>query len=105
MTVRVMVHAKVRARDREAFERAYLKVTEGVRGTPGHLRDELIRDASDPSTYVLLAEWETERAFLDWVGDPRHQEVAAPMLPYWRDGIFERRVYDVRVRPEFYRIG
>lgn len=102
MTVRVMVHTRIREEDAEAFEKAYYQVAGAVHGTPGHIRDELIRDTSAGDTYVLLAEWESEEAFHRWVDDPAHMEASAPMYPYWKDGIFERRIYEIRVSPEFY---
>jgi heme-degrading monooxygenase HmoA len=98
MTVRVMVHTIIDPANCEAFEEAFLKVSEAVHGTPGHIGDELIRDTSEEATYVLLAEWETEQAFLDWVGDPRHLEASAPMYPFWQDGITDRRIYEVRAK-------
>lgn len=99
MTVRVMVHTRIREGDAEGFEAAYDQVARAVHGTPGHIRDELIRDVSD-GTYVLLAEWASEEAFLEWVEDPAHMEASAPMFPYWKDGILDRRVYEVRVVPD-----
>jgi heme-degrading monooxygenase HmoA len=97
MTVRIMVRTTPKKEDREAFEAAYLKVAETVRAIPGHLRDELLRDAEDNSTYILLAEWESEEVFRTWENDPRHREMAAPLNPYWGDEV-ERRIFHVRAR-------
>lgn len=96
MTVRIMVHATIRAEDRDAFEQAYRQVTEVVRGTPGHLADELLRDAGEPGKYTLLAEWESEEAFRAWEDQPAHREMAKPMYPYWAGGGIVRKIYDVR---------
>ncbi|MFE6165485.1 antibiotic biosynthesis monooxygenase family protein [Streptomyces sp. NPDC056486] len=98
MTVRVMVSARIEDKDQEAFEEAYRSVTSVVRGTPGHLRDELLRDAEEPGRYILLAEWESEEAFRTWEDAPSHREMAAPMFPYWSGGGIERRIYDLRTR-------
>ncbi|MDD9376590.1 antibiotic biosynthesis monooxygenase [Streptomyces sp. ZAF1911] len=98
MTVRVMVSARVEEKDQEAFEEAYRQVTAVVRGTPGHLRDELLRDAEQPGRYILLAEWESEEAFRTWEDAPSHREMAAPMFPYWSGGDIERRIFDLRAR-------
>ncbi|MEU8803921.1 antibiotic biosynthesis monooxygenase family protein [Spirillospora sp. NPDC048819] len=95
MTVRVLVRATPRAEDREKFEEAYRTVTATVRGTPGHLDDELLRDGD---SYILLAEWESEEKFRAWEDAPEHLQMAAPMLPYWGDGGVERRIYEVRAR-------
>ncbi|SEQ08283.1 Heme-degrading monooxygenase HmoA [Streptomyces sp. yr375] len=98
MTVRIMVSARVEDTDQEAFEEAYRQVTAVVRGTPGHLRDELLRDAEQPGRYILLAEWESEEAFRAWEDAPSHREMAAPMFPYWSGGEIERRIFDLRAR-------
>ncbi|MFD9432718.1 antibiotic biosynthesis monooxygenase family protein [Streptomyces sp. NPDC060002] len=98
MTVRIMVSARVEEKDQEAFEEAYRQVTAVVRGTPGHLRDELLRDAEQAGRYILLAEWESEEAFRTWEDAPSHREMAAPMFPYWSGGEIERRIFDLRAR-------
>jgi heme-degrading monooxygenase HmoA len=95
MTVRVLVTATPREEDREKFEAAYREVTATVRGTPGHLNDELLRDGA---TYVLLAEWESEEKFRAWEDHPDHLKMAEPMLPYWGENGVERRIYEVRAR-------
>lgn len=93
-----MVSARVEEKDREAFEEAYLSVAAAVRGTPGHIRDEMLRDAEEAGRYILLAEWESEEAFRAWEDAPSHREMAAPMFPYWSGGGIERRIYDLRAR-------
>jgi heme-degrading monooxygenase HmoA len=97
MPARVMVFASVAAGDRAAFEAAYARVTAAVRGTAGHVRDELLRDASEPGRYVLLSEWESEDAFRAWEDAPVHREVTTPMRPYWA-GRVERVIYEVAHR-------
>jgi heme-degrading monooxygenase HmoA len=98
MSYRIMVRSRPREQDREAFEKAFLQVSETVRGTPGHVRDELLRDTEDDSLYLLYAEWESEDAFRSWENDPSHLEMAAPMLPYVMDVTEERRIFQVRAR-------
>ncbi|MFU8850844.1 antibiotic biosynthesis monooxygenase family protein [Micromonospora sp. SL1-18] len=98
MPVRVMVSARIDDKDREAFEEAYRLVAAVVAGTPGHIRDELLRDAEQPGRYILLAEWESEEAFRTWENAPTHREMAAPMFPYWSGGGIERHIYDLRAR-------
>ena len=100
MPARVMVFAKINRGDEEAFEKAYAQVTASVRGTPGHIADELLRrneppDAEDgPRTYILLSEWESKDAFLAWENAPVHTEKRNPMTPYW-SGKVERIIFDV----------
>jgi heme-degrading monooxygenase HmoA len=100
MAARVMVFAKINRGDEEAFEAAYAQVTSTVKGTPGHIGDELLRrseppDAeNEPRTYILLSEWESQEAFLAWENAPVHTEKRSPMHPYWA-GKVERIIWDV----------
>jgi len=97
MTARVMVFAKIRPGEEAKFESAYSEVTGKVKGTPGHLRDELLHDVDKPGSYILLSEWESKEAFLAWEHAPIHMQTTTPMRPYWA-GRVERRIYDVAVR-------
>lgn len=96
MPARVMVYARIGPDDRHAFERAFATVSRHVAGTPGHLRDELLRSEDDPGAYVLLSEWESREAFLAWEDAPVHRELTTPMRPFWQ-GRVERRIYDIAV--------
>ena len=82
MPARVMVFAKINRGDEEAFEKAYAEVTAKVKGTKGHLADE------------LLSEWESREAFLAWEEEPIHMQTTTPMRPYWA-GKVERIIFDV----------
>jgi 2-polyprenyl-6-methoxyphenol hydroxylase-like FAD-dependent oxidoreductase/heme-degrading monooxygenase HmoA len=95
--IRVVLTVTVADGKEESYERAYLKVAERVRGTPGHVREELLHE---PGTgrYHLFAEWEDEDSFNAWVDNPAHMEQTAPMLPYLLED-FEREIYQIRVRP------
>lgn len=96
MTTIVIITARIAPGLRAGFEDAYRTVAEAVKGTPGHVRDVLLRDEQDPGQYMLLAEWTSRDLFHRWADDPAHMRQAAPMYPYWADS-FERRVYEVRV--------
>jgi len=113
MPTRVMVFAKIKRGNEEAFEAAFAEVTRKVKGTPGHITDELLRhstgtdvmpgaapvpEADDGSTqYILLSLWESREAFLAWERDEIHMQTTTPMRPYWA-GRVERKIYDVAVR-------
>jgi heme-degrading monooxygenase HmoA len=99
MAVRIMVFAKIAESDAEAFEKAYLAVTERMRGTAGLIGDELLRDADAPGSYVLLSEWESLEVFRAWEDGADHRDLSAPMRPYW-SGAFERRGYELAGRLE-----
>ncbi len=100
MAARVMVFAKIRRGDEEAFEAAYAQVTSTVKGTEGHIADELLRrneppdDPDSPISYILLSEWESKEAFLNWEEGPEHVNKRSPMHPYWA-GKVERIIFDV----------
>ena len=96
MPARVMVFARVDPGDHRAFEDAFTTVSSRVRGTPGHVRDELLRSEDDPGAYVLLSEWESREAFLAWEDAPVHREATTPMRPFWR-GRVERLIYETAV--------
>lgn len=112
MRTRVMVLAKIKNEDREAFEAAFAEVTEKVKGTPGHIRDELLRHSTgsdimpgaDPepqpddgtTQYILLSEWESRESFLGWERDEIHMQTTTPMRPYWA-GKVQRKIWDVAV--------
>jgi heme-degrading monooxygenase HmoA len=97
MPIRVMVFAKIKNGEEAAFEAAFQEVTKKVKGTPGHIRDELLRDTREPSSYILLSEWESRQAFLDWEDAPIHMQTTTPMRPYWA-GHVERKIYDIAFR-------
>jgi heme-degrading monooxygenase HmoA len=113
MPARVMVLAKIKRGSEEAFEAAFAEVTRKVKGTPGHITDELLRHSTgadimpgaapapeidDGSTqYILLSLWESREAFLAWERDPIHMQTTTPMRPHWV-GRVERKIYDVAVR-------
>lgn len=97
MPVRVMVFATIKPGTQEAFEAAFAKVTQQVKGTKGHMRDELIKDTTNPDAYILLSEWESQEAFLAWEDAPIHKETTTPMRPYWAGGV-ERKIYTMAYR-------
>jgi len=94
---RVLVFATIRPGTGPEFEAAFEQVSARVRGTPGCIRDELLRDETDPDAYVLLSEWDSREAFLAWENAPIHREMTTPMRPYWA-GSVRRALFDVAVR-------
>ncbi|HLQ61278.1 MAG TPA: antibiotic biosynthesis monooxygenase family protein [Candidatus Acidoferrales bacterium] len=93
--VRVLVFATVKPENGEAFEAAFAEVSARVRGTPGHVTDELLRDPGRPGNYILLSQWMSKDAFLAWEMDPIHRATTTPMRPYWVT--VERRIFEVAV--------
>ena len=99
MAIRVMVFAKIKPGEEAAFEAAYAEVTRKVKGTAGHVKDELLRSDSEPGSYILLSEWQSKEAFLAWEDAPIHMNTTTPMRPHWA-GRVERKIYDVAFRLE-----
>ncbi|MGY1707239.1 FAD-dependent monooxygenase [Geodermatophilus sp. SYSU D00697] len=96
--VRVDITTTVGPGEEEAFERGYAKVTERLRGTPGLVREELLREPGS-RTYHIFAEWESEQDFTNWVDDPSHADQTGPLIR-WLSVDFDRRLYEIRFRPE-----
>ncbi|MFL6110337.1 MAG: antibiotic biosynthesis monooxygenase family protein [Catenulispora sp.] len=92
--IRVMVHAKVAESDFGAFESEYKKVTDKVKGTPGHVRDELLRATDSSGGVILLSEWESRERFLAWEDAPIHRQTTGGLRPYW-SGEISRVIYEV----------
>ena len=92
-----MVFASVQEGREAEFEAAYAHVTAEVKGTAGHIRDELLRDSDHGGRYVLLSEWESVDAFRAWEDAPIHRQITTPMRPYWT-GRVERVIFDVAFR-------
>jgi len=99
MAIRVMVFAKIKEGEQEQFEAAYAEVTRKVKGTPGHRRDELLRNTREPGSYVLLSEWDSKERFLEWEDDPIHKQTTTPMRPHWA-GAVDRVIYEIAHRLE-----
>jgi heme-degrading monooxygenase HmoA len=103
MAARMMVFAQIKPGEEEAFEAAFEEVTRKVKGTAGHVKDELLRDVTEPgkegepSKYILLSEWESVEAFLAWEDAPIHRQTTTPMRPHWA-GAIDRRMYEVAFR-------
>ncbi|WP_322758976.1 antibiotic biosynthesis monooxygenase family protein [Frankia sp. Cr2] len=97
MTARILVFASVAPHLAHEFEQAYVQVTAQMKGTPGLLGDELLRDPDGSGRYLLLSEWESEAQFRAWEDAPGHHELTSPMTPYW-SGSFERRIYNLAAR-------
>ena len=95
--VRIDLSTAVGPGEEEAFERAYEIVTRRLAGTPGLIREELLREP-DTNRYHIFAEWATEQDFINWVDDPSHAEQSGP-LARWLSVDFARRLFEIRFRP------
>jgi 2-polyprenyl-6-methoxyphenol hydroxylase-like FAD-dependent oxidoreductase/heme-degrading monooxygenase HmoA len=96
--VRVDISTTVQPGEEAEFERAYLKVAERLRGTPGYVCDELLHE-DGTSTYHIFAEWDTEEDFRVWVDDPSHADQTAPLIR-WLSASFQRQIFEIVARPQ-----
>lgn len=99
MSVRVLVLTEIEPGNEQAFEQAFSNVAAGMKGTAGHIRDELLRDTRNASSYVLVGEWTSIDEFMAWFNDPKHPEMTSEMHQYWA-GRAQHGLYDVAVRVE-----
>jgi heme-degrading monooxygenase HmoA len=96
--VRIVVTATVDTSNQAAFEAAFAEVSSKVRGTSGHIADELLHDPERPENYILLGLWVSREAFVAWEDDPVHRATTTPMRPFWTN--VDRRIYEVAVRAD-----
>ncbi|CCH85609.1 Monooxygenase FAD-binding protein [Modestobacter italicus] len=96
--VRIDISTRVEEGQEEAFEAAYAKTTAALKGTPGLIREELLKEIGEPR-YHIFAEWESEQDFVRWVDDPSHADQSAALIR-WLSVEFSRQHFEIRYRPE-----
>lgn len=103
MSIRVMVFGTINCpEDIAQFEEAFTEVSLTVKGTPGHIQDELLRDTDDPLSVILLSEWRSKEEFLNWENSPQHRQITTPMRPYWTfHGV--RRIFNRTIQLDAYK--
>jgi heme-degrading monooxygenase HmoA len=77
--LRATLYMKVKEGQSDAFEQAWRAVANRVRGTPGNLRQALLRDADDPSSFVITTDWDSREAFHKFERSPEQDELTAPL--------------------------
>jgi len=92
--VRVILYAVAPDDDPEGVRRAYDTISTRLRGTPGLLGNELLRDAHAPGRFAVLSEWESLTAFRAWEDGSEHREATAPLRPH-QDPALRPRVFEV----------
>ncbi|MET7938190.1 antibiotic biosynthesis monooxygenase family protein [Streptomyces sp. NPDC005322] len=84
-TVRVVNYLRVTDESPGAVEelvRAYHEASEALRGTPGLIRNELLRDSQDRVLFAVLSEWKDRHTFLEWEEGVRHKGQTAPIRKF-----------------------
>jgi quinol monooxygenase YgiN len=77
--VRATLHIKVKAGREDEFQAAWAKIAEEVRKDPDNLRQTLLRDADDPSSFVVTSDWTSREAFSRFERSPDQDELTAPL--------------------------
>lgn len=79
---RVLIYYRAPSDDPDVIERGYHETSDALADTPGLLRNELLRDVTDPASFVVLSEWESLEAFKEWEVGPHHRGNTSPLRPY-----------------------
>jgi heme oxygenase (mycobilin-producing) len=77
--VRVTLYMKVKPGREDDFERAWHAVSERARHVPGNLRQTLMRDPGDDSTFVITTEWDSRETYHAFEVSPEQDELTAPL--------------------------
>ena len=77
--VRATINMKVKAGKENEFERVWKAIADTVREVPGNVRQALLRDPADPSSFVLTSDWESREQFHAFERSPEQDELTAPL--------------------------
>lgn len=83
MRVRVLIYAVAPDSDPDGVDAAYHRISTALRGVPGLLGNELLREVGrEDAGFVVMSEWESMSAFQRWEQGADHRETTAPLRPY-----------------------
>ncbi|ASW52947.1 putative quinol monooxygenase [Plantactinospora sp. KBS50] len=91
--VRTLLAMRTRQGCEERFEVAWRSVAEQIRALDGCLRQDLLRDADDPRSYLIVSEW-ADRDRLDAFGRSEHRDRLLSVLRELRESA-HRHTYQV----------
>ena len=77
--IRATLTMKVKAGREGDFEQAWKTVAEQTRREPGNLRQALLRDPQDPTTFVITSDWESREAFTRFERSDEQDRLTAPL--------------------------
>jgi heme-degrading monooxygenase HmoA len=77
--LRAMLYMKVKPGQGEAFERAWQEVAAQVRNAPGNIRQALLRDLNDPTSFVVTTDWASREAFHHFEHSAEQHELTATL--------------------------
>jgi quinol monooxygenase YgiN len=91
--VRTLLRMRVREGCEAQFEAAWRTAAVRIAEEPGNLRQDLLRDAGDPRTFLITADW-TDRAAVDAFGRSSSREILTAALRELREDA-SRNTYQV----------
>jgi len=91
--VRTILRMRTREGCEAQFESAWRRAAAEISREPGNLRQELMRDAGDPRTFLITADW-TDRAAVDGFGRSTARETLTAALRELREDA-SRDTYEV----------
>ena len=77
--VRATINMKVKAGKENEFERVWKAIADKVREVPGNVRQALLRDPADPSSFVLTSDWQSREQFHAFERSPEQDDLTAPL--------------------------
>ena len=92
-TVRTILRMRTLEGREADFEAAWRRAAAEISRVPGNLRQELIRDADDPRTFLITSDW-TDRAAVDGFGRSSARETLTEALRDLREDA-ARNTYEV----------
>lgn len=77
--VRALLMVRVLSGREAEFEQAWKAVAERVRAEPGNVRQTLLRDPRESSSYVVSSDWESREAFSRFERSREQDALTAPI--------------------------
>ncbi len=78
--VRITLCMSVAAGRGADFEQAWRDVAVEARRATGNLRQDLLRDPNDPSSFVITSDWVSREAFERFEKSPEQDLLVAPLV-------------------------
>jgi heme-degrading monooxygenase HmoA len=77
--VRATLYMKVKPGREAEFEPVWRAIAARVREAPGNVRQSLLRDPQDASSFVVMSDWESRDAFTSFERSPEQDVLTAPL--------------------------
>jgi quinol monooxygenase YgiN len=91
--VRTVLAMRTREGCERQFEAAWLATAEKIRTLDGCLRQDLVRDADDPRSYLIISDW-ADRERLDAFGRSEHRDQLLRLIRELRESA-QRHTYQL----------